>query len=77
MVEVDDTDKNFSLEELSKIQIPIPAPFDDRDKKKVGDKLCRVVGYPIDIFDPKSGSSGHMEKNPSHLYEDEGPIQDI
>ena len=74
VVEVDDADRNFSMDELNKLVIPTPAPFDDKVGDKLNEAFCRVAGYPIDVFDPKSGSVGRMEKNPNYLYQDVGKV---
>ena len=71
---IDRSAPGFNQEDFSQLRIPQINFLKPEELESLKESQVRVVGYPIEIYDPASGA---MESNSHLLYQDEGPVGSI
>jgi len=71
---IDRSAPGFDQAEFSQLRIPQINFLKPEELEGLKESQVRVVGYPIEIYDPASGA---MESNSHLLYQDEGALGGI
>ena len=71
---IDRSAPGFDPEEFSQLRIPQISFLKPEELEGLKETQVRVVGYPIETYDPASGA---MEPNSHRLYQDEGALGGI